>query len=69
MNQHAALPEIGFIRLPQVLQVIPVSRASWWAGVKTGRYPQGVKISTRVTAWRVQDIRELIERRDAGEAT
>ncbi len=62
------LHESGFLRLPDVLRLIPVSRASWWAGIKHGRYPQPVKISPRCTAWRVQDIRELIERIDAGEA-
>jgi predicted DNA-binding transcriptional regulator AlpA len=29
----------GFLRLPEVLKLIPVSKATWWAGVKTGRYP------------------------------
>ncbi len=67
MNQHAALPEAGFIRLPQVLLLIPVSRASWWAGVKAGKYPPGVKIGARTTAWRVSDIRDLIERLSTNE--
>jgi prophage regulatory protein len=30
--------------------------------VKSGRYPQGVKLSPRVTAWRASDIRALIDR-------
>lgn len=54
------LPEIGFIRLPKVLELIPVSKSSWWNGIKKGLYPQPVKLSTRVTAWRVEDIRALI---------
>ncbi|MBI5656738.1 MAG: AlpA family phage regulatory protein [Geobacter sp.] len=57
----AKLPEAGFIRLPQVLEVFPVSRSNWWAGVKSGRYPAGVKLSERVTAWRVEDVKNLIE--------
>lgn len=56
------LPETGFVRLPTVLQVFPVSRSAWWAGVKSGRYPQGVKLGPRTTAWRSQDIRALIEK-------
>ena len=59
------LPETGFIRLPQVLQLIPISRAGWWQGIKDGRYPKGVKLSENVTAWRVEDIRKLI--RELGE--
>jgi len=55
------LPETGFLRLPQILAIFPVSRSAFWAGVKTGRYPTPVKLSPRCTAWRVEDIRALIE--------
>ena len=54
------LPETGFLRLPQVLKVYPVSKSTWWAGVKKGRYPPSVKLGPKMTAWRVEDIRELI---------
>lgn len=57
----AKLPETGFVRLPQVLAVFPVSRSAFWAGVKNGRYPTPVKLSPKCTAWRVEDIRELIK--------
>ncbi len=67
--QPQTVPETGFIRLPQVLQLIPVSRASWWAGVKAGKYPPGVKIGARTTGWRVSDIRDLIERLSGNEVT
>ncbi len=52
----------GFIRLPDVLKLFPVSRSSWWAGVKAGKYPAPVRLSERTTAWRAADIAELIER-------
>ena len=55
------LPETGFVRLPQILAVYPVSRSAFWAGVKDGRFPSPVKLSPRCTAWRVEDIRALIE--------
>ena len=54
------LPETGFIRLPAVLQHIPISKSTWWAGVKSGRYPKPVKLGERITAWRAEDIRALI---------
>jgi prophage regulatory protein len=54
------LPETGFVRLPQVLKVYPVSKSTWWAGVKDGRYPKPVKLGLKMTAWRVEDIRDLI---------
>lgn len=59
---QTAIPEVGFLRLPQVLAVFPISRSAWWAGVKAGQYPAAVKLSPRCTAWRAEDIRALIER-------
>jgi prophage regulatory protein len=66
------LPETGFLRLPQIIgnpnakpptpAIIPVSKSTWWAGVKSGRYPKPVRsLGQRITAWRVEDIRALIE--------
>lgn len=51
----------GFLRLPQVLDLFPVSKSTWWAGVKAGRYPAGVKISARVTAWRAKEVQAMID--------
>ena len=56
------IPETGFVRLPQVLAVIPLGKTSWWEGVKTGRFPKLVKLSPNCTAWRAEDIRDLIKR-------
>ena len=55
------LQDNGFLRLPQVLEIIPVGRSTWWAGVRSGRFPQPVKLGPRTTAWRVNDIQDLIE--------
>jgi prophage regulatory protein len=57
-----ALPAQGFLRLPQVLAVFPVSKTSWYRGVDSGAYPQPVQLSPRTVAWRVEDIRALIDR-------
>lgn len=57
------LPETGFVRLSQIIpSIIPVSKSTWWAGVKSGRYPKPVKLSPRCTAWRIEDIRDFIDR-------
>jgi hypothetical protein len=64
------LPETGFLRLKQILgdpkagipPIIPVKKSTWWAGIKNGLYPPGVKLSPRTTAWPVETIRALIER-------
>jgi prophage regulatory protein len=65
------LPEIGYLRISQIIgnpkatpptpAIIPVSKSSWWAGVKSGRYPKSLKIGPRTTVWRVSEIRALIE--------
>jgi predicted DNA-binding transcriptional regulator AlpA len=54
------LPITGFVRLSQILQFIPVSRSSWWAGVKSGKYPAPIKLGENTTAWKVDDIHALI---------
>jgi len=56
------LPETGFLRLNQVLQLYPVGKSTWWAGVKAGKFPASVKIGARATAWRIEDIKALIEK-------
>jgi prophage regulatory protein len=55
------LPQEGFVRLKQVLQVIPVSSGTWWTGVKAGKFPKPLKLGTKTTVWRVEDIRKFIE--------
>jgi predicted DNA-binding transcriptional regulator AlpA len=59
------IPEVGFLRLPQVLAVIPVSRSTWWSWVQSGKAPAGIKLGPRITAWRSEAIREFIERSSA----
>lgn len=41
---------------PAIKALIPVSRTTWWRGVRSGKYPQGVKISDRRTVWRTEDL-------------
>ena len=63
MNQpRPTLPETGFVRLPQILSLIPISRSAWWAGIREGKFPQGIKLGSKTTVWRAEDIRNLIER-------
>ena len=54
------LPDTGFLRLAQVLELIPVSSTTWWDGVKEKRFPQPIKLGPRTTVWRVEDIRAFI---------
>ncbi|MDL2280133.1 AlpA family phage regulatory protein [Desulfovibrio sp. OttesenSCG-928-G11] len=55
------IPSTGFLRLPQVLALVPVGKSSWWEGCKSGRYPKPIKLGPRTTVWRAEDIRTFIE--------
>ena len=60
-SKHIQFPLVGFLRLIQVLALIPVGKSSWWRGVKEGRYPKPVKLAPRTTAWKAEDIAALME--------
>jgi len=59
------------LRLPQIIghkkkkipALIPVCRSTWFAGVKSGRFPKPIKLSDRVTAWRAEEVFALIEKK------
>lgn len=51
-----------FLRLPDVLKIIPVSKSTWWAGCRSGEYPKPIKLSTRTSAWLQTDIEKLCDR-------
>ncbi len=50
-----------YLRLPEVLEVFPVSKSTWFQGVKDGRYPSPLKLSKRCSAWALEDIHALIK--------
>ena len=57
----------GFLRLRQIIgdkttpAIIPVSRSTWWAGVKDGHFPKSIKLGKRITVWKVSDILALVK--------
>jgi predicted DNA-binding transcriptional regulator AlpA len=71
-----AIPETGYLRLhqiignpkasPPVTPIIPVGRSTWWAGVRSGKFPAPVKLGPGITAWRAEDIREYIAKAASG---
>ena len=63
------LPNTGFVRLSGIIAPkgpLPISKSSWWEGVKAQRYPQPVKLGPRITAWRCEDVHAYIERQSSG---
>ncbi len=62
------LPDTGFMRLPQVLEVIPIGKSTWQLWVENGKAPKPVRLGPRTIAWRVMDIRKLIAKLENGAA-
>jgi prophage regulatory protein len=50
------------LRLKEVLQVIPISRSAFYAGIKAGRFPPPVKLGERTSAWRSDSLIPIVER-------
>jgi predicted DNA-binding transcriptional regulator AlpA len=53
----------GFLRLRQVVGptgLLPISRATWYAGIAAGRFPRPIKIG-RASLWSADSIADLIE--------
>jgi len=55
------IPEFGFLRLDDVLRIIPVSKTTWYNGIRSGRFPKGIRLSQNIVVWRVEDIRNLVK--------
>jgi predicted DNA-binding transcriptional regulator AlpA len=62
IHHTLALPETGFLRLKQVLQLIPYKKTAWYAGLKAGRFPKPVPLGDRARGYRAEDIATLIKR-------
>jgi len=66
MLMKSELPSEGFVRIAQIVgpgMPIPVCKATWWAGVASGRFPKPAPpgiFGKNVTVWRVEDIRRFI---------
>jgi prophage regulatory protein len=68
-----SLPETGFCKLWQIVgdkkrnipAVLPISRSTFLSRVKDGIYPRPIRLGARAVAWRVEDIRSLIEKMGA----
>ncbi len=68
------VPHTGYMRIKQILgspksqppitPLIPVGKSTWWQGVKSGRFPQPIKIGKRITVWRAEDIYHFIEKKE-----
>ena len=55
-QKQLSISTFGFLRLPQILAIIPISKSAWWEGCRTGRFPKPVKLGPRTTVWRAEEI-------------
>lgn len=64
MSSKAQFPRTGLVRLKDILAPhgpIPVCKSTWWAGVKSGRFPKPIKLGPRITVWRAEDIWRILD--------
>ena len=40
--------------------LLPISKSTWWRGIKAGKYPRPLKIGFRVSVWRMEDLIDLL---------
>jgi len=64
MSNDTPPPITRFLRLKSILAPvgpIPVGKSTWWAGVRSGRFPKPHKLGSRITVWTEVDIRTLAD--------
>ena len=68
MTHISRIDPAGLYRLHSIVRtksgdppLIDVSAATWWAGVKTGRFPAPVRMGKRMTFWLGADLLALVE--------
>ena len=72
MTKLIELPPRGLLRTWHIIGthdtpgLIPVCKSTWWEGVRSGRFPQPVRIGRRAVAWRASDIYTLLDRLTQG---
>lgn len=57
-----------YLRLPQILERLPIAASTWWRWVQIGHAPKGIKLSERVTIWKTSDIDALVRQMQDGPA-
>lgn len=60
MTEQKILPEHGYLRLKQILKLIPVSKSTWWKLCKAQKVPQPLKLTNRITVWKKAEIIDYI---------
>jgi prophage regulatory protein len=54
------LPASAWLNVEDVLRYVPVSRAGWFRGVRSGAFPAPAKVG-HLSFWKARDIRVLLD--------
>jgi prophage regulatory protein len=57
-----------FIRLPELITMLSVSKPTIWRWVSQGKFPKPTKLGERTSAWSVADVEQWIAQRQQGGA-
>lgn len=63
MSTEQFTPAKRLLRITEIIAPhgpIPVGKSTWWEGVRQGRFPQPIKLGSRITVWRFEDIEDLL---------
>jgi predicted DNA-binding transcriptional regulator AlpA len=55
-----------FLRVKEIAKLLSIGKSSWWAWVKEGKAPPGIKLGRRTTVWRAADVQAFIDRAAGG---
>lgn len=62
------LPDAALLREKELLPILPWSAPTLWRRVKTGSFPQPIRMEGRITAWRWGDVRQWLDAQAQGVA-
>jgi predicted DNA-binding transcriptional regulator AlpA len=78
-SERSILLDMRYLRLKQIIgdrnaeppipPIVPVGKSTWWKWVQEGKAPAPIKLGSRVTVWRSEDVRQFVEHSCCGEST
>lgn len=54
--------EVTLMRIPQILEVMPISKSKFWLMVQKGEFPKPIKIG-RSSFWTIDQVQGFIRER------
>lgn len=58
--------DIHLLRLPDVLERVPVCKSTLWGAISAGRFPAPIKLSRRCSAWPAAEVEAVAAAMVAG---